>query len=403
MLLDNNLILGTHRPSTSTTSIVESNNIVGGFLACEEKPTLTTSYRTVNVPTNGQTQDAAQGSKPLLSVLRGEKTERVPFWFMRQAGRYLPEYRALRSEAGSFLSLCYDPVLATEISLQPVRRFGLDGIILFSDILVIPDALGLDLAFKEGEGPVLQTVGTAAEIPIWEPDRFHRHLAPVYETVSKIMEQAPADATLIGFAGAPWTVATYMVEGGASKDFSRVKAWAFAEPKSFQRLIDLLIETTVEYLSAQIKAGAEAVQLFDSWAGVLPEQAFARWCVAPARAIVERLKAVYPGVPVIGFPRGAGLGYVTFAREAGIDAIGLDHAIPPAWAARELQPGHVVQGNLDPIMLLVGGKPMIEEAGRILEAVAAGPHVFNLGHGVLPQTPPENVAELAEFIRRWRR
>jgi uroporphyrinogen decarboxylase len=368
-----------------------------------EKPALNTSHCVVNTPTTDQTPAAAQGSKTLLCVLRGEKTERIPFWFMRQAGRYLPEYRALRSQAGSFLSLCYDPALATEISLQPVRRFGMDGIILFSDILVIPDALGLDLAFKEGEGPILRSLESAAEIPEWEPERLHKHLAPVYETVSRIVEQAPADAALIGFAGAPWTVATYMVEGGASRDFSRVKSWAFAEPGSFQRLIDLLVEATAEYLSAQIKAGAEAVQLFDSWAGVLPEQAFARWCIAPVRAIVDRLKVAHPRIPVIGFPRGAGLGYVTFAREAGADAIGLDSAMPPTWAARELQPRHVVQGNLDPIMLLVGGKPMIEEARRILETLGAGPHVFNLGHGVLPETPPQNVAELAEFLRRWRR
>jgi uroporphyrinogen decarboxylase len=339
--------------------------------------------------------------KRLLRVLRGEVLERPPIWLMRQAGRYLPEYRALRAKAGGFLDLCYRPELAVEATLQPIRRFGFDAAILFSDILVVPHALGQGLEYREGEGPVLEPVRGAAGVERLRRDRLTERLAPVYQAVSALATALPRETALIGFAGAPWTVATYMVEGrGGSHD--EVKRWAFARPDEFQALIDLLVEATVEHLSAQLRAGAEAVQLFDTWAGVLPEPAFRRWCLEPARTIATRLRAEFPDAPVLGFPRGAGALLVDYAREAGMTAVGLDSAVPAAWARQQLQSICPVQGNLDPLMLVAGGEAMTTEARRILAALGQGPFVFNLGHGVVPQTPPEHVAALVEIVRAWR-
>lgn len=322
---------------------------------------------------------------------------------MRQAGRYLPEYRQVRAQAGSFLDLCFNPELAAEVTLQPVRRYGMDAAILFSDILVVPWGLGIPVSFEEGGGPRLERLETLARLPALERERFNTALAPVYDAVSRIAGQLPAETALIGFAGGPWTVATYMVEGGSSRDFVRSKTWAYGDPAGFGRLIALLVEATVEHLSAQIRAGAEVVQLFDSWAGALSEEQFARWSIEPMRAIAEAVKHRHPTVPVIAFPRGAGANYLAFAERSGVDAIGLDTTVPLAWAARALQPCCALQGNLDPQLVVIGGRPMLAEAERILHELAAGPFVFNLGHGVVPETPPENVRALSQFIREFRR
>ncbi len=339
--------------------------------------------------------------KRLLKALGGDTCDRPPFWLMRQAGRYLPEYRATRSEAGDFLSLCYSPDLAVEVTLQPIRRYGMDAAILFSDILVVPDALGQPLAYKEGEGPVLEPVRNAADLARLDGGRLHEHLAPVYETVKGLARELPDDVALIGFAGAPWTVATYMVEGRGSKDFATIKEWAYRDPDGFAKLIDLLTEVTGEYLSAQVDAGAEVLQIFDTWAGALPEPAFRRWCVEPVAKIVKMLKERHPGLPVIAFPRGAGASYAKFAGATGVDAVSLDTSVPIDWAAEVLQPQTAVQGNLDPLIVVAGGETMETEARRILDALGHGPFVFNLGHGLVPQTPPEHVGELAQIIREW--
>jgi uroporphyrinogen decarboxylase len=337
-------------------------------------------------------------TKPLLRALAGERVAPAPIWLMRQAGRYLPEYRALRAKAGGFLDLCFTPEYATEITLQPIRRFGFDAAILFSDILVIPWALGQPLRFEEGRGPVLEPIA---------PDRLERleregvveRLAPVFETVRRVKSALPPSTALIGFAGAPWTVASYMIEGGGSKDFLKAKCWALGAPERFEQLIDILEEATIDYLSAQVEAGAEALQLFDSWAGVLSETELERWSIVPLRRIVEGVKARHPSVPVILFPRGAGLGYARFAQAAGADGLGLDTTVPLRFAA-ELQKQITVQGNLDPAALVTGGRALEEGIDRILSALEAGPFIFNLGHGVVPETPPEHVAGLIERIRR---
>ncbi len=317
---------------------------------------------------------------------------------MRQAGRYLPEYRALRAKAGSFLDLCFTPDYATEITLQPVRRFGFDAAILFSDILVVPWALGQPLRFDEAQGPVLEPLAPEA-LDRFTANAVVERLAPVFETVSQVKAALPAGVALIGFAGAPWTVASYMIEGGGSKEFLKAKRWAIGEPDRFQVLIELLVEATVAYLSAQAEAGAEALQLFDSWAGVLAETELERWSLAPLTRIVEGVKARHPQVPIILFPRGAGLSYARFAAASGADGLGLDTTVPLRFAA-ELQRRITVQGNLDPAALLIGGRALDEGVDRILAALGQGPFVFNLGHGVVPQTPPEHVQHLIDRIRR---
>lgn len=338
-------------------------------------------------------------SKPFLAALSGVAAERPPFWLMRQAGRYLPEYRELRAKAGSFLDLCYNPDFAVEVTLQPLRRYGMDAAILFSDILVIPHALGQPLTFAEGEGPKLDPVRSVDDLKRLSFDGFHDRLAPVYETVKRLSSAIPSSTALIGFAGAPWTIACYMVEGGGSKEFVHVKRWAYGDPVGFQKLIDLIVEATVAYLLKQAEAGAETLQLFDSWASVLPSGEFRRWCVAPTRRIVDAVKAVHPTLPIIGFPRGAGFNYEIYVRETGVDAVGLDTAVSPAWAAAALQPLKPVQGNLDPIHLVAGGGAMRAAAGEIMRAFAGRPYIFNLGHGVVPSTPPEHVEQLAKLIR----
>ncbi|OIR00762.1 uroporphyrinogen decarboxylase [mine drainage metagenome] len=341
-------------------------------------------------------------AKAFLRALAGETVTPPPFWLMRQAGRYLPEYREVRAGCRGFLDLCYSPDKATEVTLQPLRRYGFSAAILFSDILVVPDALGQAVAFKEGEGPKLPPIRDGKALAKLSLEGFASHLAPVFETVSRLSKAIPAETALIGFAGAPWTVATYMVEGSGSKDFIETKKLAYGQPDVFKALIDLLVQATGDYLITQIDHGAEAIQLFDSWAGVLPEDEFEKWVIAPTQRLVERLKRERPGIPVIGFPRGAGALLLPYVEKTGVDAVSLDTGVPLEWAAKMLQPKVTVQGNLDPILLITGGEAMDRAIDRILSTLGRGPFIFNLGHGILPSTPPEHVARLAERVKAWR-
>ena len=336
----------------------------------------------------------------LLRTLRGENTPERPIWLMRQAGRYLPEYRALRAEKGGFLALVYDSDAAAEITLQPIRRFGFDGAILFSDILIVPYAMGQTLEFLAGEGPRLspRLVDTALESLGAVPER----LAPIYATVTKVRAGLGAGRTLLGFAGSPWTVATYMVAGEGSRDQHATRALAYRDPAAFQAIIDAITSVTIDYLAGQVAAGAEAVQLFDSWAGSLAPAEFERWVIAPNAAIVTALKRRFPELPVIGFPKGAGEKLPAYARETGVDALGLDETIDPRWAATALPESLPVQGNFDPLLLEAGGLELEDQAKRILDAFADRPHVFNLGHGIGQHTPIEHVEQLLGVVRGWR-
>ena len=333
----------------------------------------------------------------LLDTLRGKVTERPPVWLMRQAGRYLPEYRALRAEKGGFLELVYDSEAAAEITLQPIERFGFDGAILFSDILIVPYAMGQDLWFEAGEGPRLAPplVDEALDSLVAVTDR----LAPVYETVRRVRARLDPGVTLLGFAGSPWTVATYMTAGQGSRDQQAARIMAYRDPGAFGAIIEAIAAVTVDYLRGQIEAGAEAVQLFDAWAGSLAPDQFERWVVAPNAAIVAALKQSHPSVPVIGFPKGAGAKLPAYARETGVDAVGLDETLDPAWAMRELPAGMPVQGNLDPLLLLAGGSRLEERARYICDVFAGRPHVFNLGHGIDKETPIEHVERLLAVVR----
>ncbi|HEX9489970.1 MAG TPA: uroporphyrinogen decarboxylase [Stellaceae bacterium] len=342
---------------------------------------------------------AATGGKPLLQALRGVAVSPPPVWFMRQAGRYLPEYRQLRHQVPNFLELCLTPELAAEATLQPLRRYALDAAILFSDILVVPHALGQSVRFREGEGPVLAPIRGPLEAERLSLDDFAERVAPVFRTIERVASLVAAQTALIGFAGAPWTVATYMVEGGSSRDFAKVKAWAITDPAGFGALVGLLTEATIGYLQGQVAAGAEVVQLFDSWAGVLDETSFRRWVIEPTRRIVAALRERHPGLPIIGFPRGAGLMYRSYFLETGITALGLDTTVPPGIARKTLQSIGPVQGNLDPLLLVAGGEAMAAAVAAILDAFAGGPFIFNLGHGIVPETPPDHVARLIELVR----
>lgn len=336
--------------------------------------------------------------KPLLTVLNGGNSDLIPIWLMRQAGRYLPEYRKLRAEKGGFLALAMDSEAAAEITLQPVRRFGMDGAILFSDILIVPFALGQDLRFEEGEGPRLSP--TLVEAALASLERVPARLEPIYRTVEKVKDRLPAETTLLGFAGSPWTVATYMVAGRGSRDQAEARGFAYADPAAFSAIIDAIAAMTVDYLSGQIRAGADAVQLFDSWSGSLSPDQFERWVIAPTARIVADLKACHPTTPIIGFPKGAGAKLIDYARETGVDAIGLDETVDPAWAAREL-PAHLpLQGNLDPLALLAGGAALEKAVGRILSSLQGRPHIFNLGHGIIKETPIAHVEQLLSLVRQ---
>lgn len=347
--------------------------------------------------------NATIAAKPFLQTLVGqERPTSPPVWLMRQAGRYLPEYREIRAQAGSFLNLCYNPELAAEVTLQPIRRYGFDAAILFSDILVVPDALGQLVTFQEGEGPKLQRLETPADIGKLSQAWMDQRLQPVYETVEILAGTLPPDVALIGFAGAPWTVATYMIEGGSSRDFHRVKLWAMQDPDSFQDLIDLLVSATADYLLEQIARGAETVQLFDSWAGIHSEPEFRRWVIEPAKAIVKRIRAKHQDIPIIGFPRGGSMMLEAYAAETGVTALGLDTTVPPEWAAKVLQPKLPVQGNLDPLALIAGGDVLDRMTDAVLNGLGHGRFIFNLGHGIDKSTPPDHVERLVDRIRAFR-
>lgn len=336
--------------------------------------------------------------KPLLATVLGERQTRPPMWIMRQAGRYLPEYREVRAKANGFLDLCYNPDLATEVTLQPLRRFDLDAAILFSDILVIPDALGQSVRFEQGEGPILEPV-TAQTIAALKPERALNHLAPVLETVSRLRATLPAEKTLIGFCGAPWTVATYMIGGRGSTDQAQARLFALREPEAFAALVDILVETSIQYLVAQFKAGADVVQLFESWALNLDEEAFTRQVIEPNRRIVAGVRAQVPNAPIIGFPRGAAGNLSRYAAETGVNALGLDYSTPLEFATQHL-PSHLpVQGNLDPLRLVAGGAQMERRAQEIIAAFADRPHIFNLGHGIVPETPIAHVERLVQLVK----
>ncbi len=336
----------------------------------------------------------------MMRALAGEALPVPPVWMMRQAGRYLPEYRAVRARASGFLDLCYTPELATEVTLQPIRRYGFDAAILFADILLVPHALGANLVFVEGEGPRLSTVTGPEDLARLRPaEAVHETTAPVYETVRAVRAALPGNVPLIGFAGAPWTVATYMIAGRGTPDQAPARELIYRDPATFEALMERITAATIAYLSAQVAAGADIVKLFDSWAGSLPGPLFERYCVAPARRIADALRTAHPEVPIIGFPRGAGAGYLAFAAGAGVQAVALDTSVDPAWAAAALQPRLCVQGNLDPLLLVAGGRALEEATRATVRAFAGGPHVFNLGHGITPEADPANVDLMLKAIR----
>jgi uroporphyrinogen decarboxylase len=344
-----------------------------------------------------------RATKPFLRVFAGDQVWPPPIWLMRQAGRYLPEYRALRATAGDFIALCTTPELAVEITLQPIRRYRFDAAILFSDILMVPWALGQGLEYREGEGPVLPPLRSLADIRALKLERLESAIGPILQTVqgarSGLAQEGFDGCSLIGFAGAPFTVACYMVEGGGSRDFAATRTMAHAEPGLFEQLMELLTEATVHYLSAQIDAGAEAVMLFDTWAGILPPAQFSKHVIEPAKAIRLRLKQDHPAIPVIGFPRLAGMLIGDYASATRVDGIGLDSGMDLLLARRVIPTETVIQGNLDPMALVAGGPALRHETASILDAAKGRPYVFNLGHGIVPQTPPEHVADLVEQVR----
>jgi uroporphyrinogen decarboxylase len=340
----------------------------------------------------------AQEDKPLLSVLRGEQRDPPPVWMMRQAGRYLPEYRQLREERGSFLNLVYDSDAAAEVTLQPLKRFSqLDAAILFSDILIVPFAIGQNLSFVTGEGPRLTP--PLANSSLDELAAYPARLDPIHETVRRVKAALDPSKTLIGFAGSPWTVATYMVAGQGSREQGEARRLAYGDPGKFAEIIERIEEVTLGYLSAQIQAGADAVQLFDSWAGSLSPAQFERWVIAPTSRLVEGLRGRHPDVPIIGFPKGAGGKLAAYARETGVTALGLDETVDPVWAAKELPPKLPVQGNLDPLALIAGGEQLAASVKRVLDALADRPHIFNLGHGILQDTPIAHVEQLIALVK----
>ena len=339
----------------------------------------------------------ASPDKPLLAVLKGERRDPPPIWMMRQAGRYLPEYRALRADKGGFLNLVYDVAAAAEVTLQPLKRFPLDGAILFSDILIVPFAIGQNLSFVAGEGPRLTPTLSDSRIRDLEPQM--QRLDPIYETVRRVKAQLSPETTFLGFAGSPWTVATYMIAGQGSREQAESRRLAYADPGKLHAILDLVATVTVDYLSGQIEAGVDAVQLFDSWSGSLAPAQFERFVIARTAWIVEQLRKKHPQVPVIGFPRGAGGKLGAYARETGVAAIGLDETADPAWANRELPPGMPVQGNLDPLALIAGGAALKESVTRVLDAFSGRPHIFNLGHGIQQDTPLASVEELMALVK----
>ncbi|RWN01608.1 MAG: uroporphyrinogen decarboxylase [Mesorhizobium sp.] len=336
----------------------------------------------------------------MLDVLRGKTVSPPPLWMMRQAGRYLPEYRETRRRAGSFLDLCYNPDLAVEVTLQPIERFGFDASILFSDILVVPHALGRDVRFEEGRGPLLTPI-SATEIAALDGETFHVNLEPVYETVRRLRTKLPDETTLIGFCGAPWTVATYMIAGHGTSDQAPARLFAYREPAAFLQLLNVLADHSAAYLIRQIEAGADVVQIFDSWSGVLDEASFEAFCTRPVAEIVRQVRAVHPNIPIIGFPKGAGAHYRSYRQKTGVTGLGLDWTVPLT-TAKELQRDGAVQGNLDPLRLVAGGKALADGVDAILKALADRPLIFNLGHGITPETPIAHVEAMVKMVRAHR-
>ncbi|VCU59735.1 Uroporphyrinogen III decarboxylase [Tritonibacter mobilis] len=338
--------------------------------------------------------------KTILRALAGETQAVPPIWMMRQAGRYLPEYRATRAQAGDFLSLCYNPELAAEVTLQPIRRYGFDAAILFADILLVPQALGAELWFVTGEGPRLSTISTEADFAKLGPaSDVHETLNPIYETVRILSRALPSETTLIGFAGAPWTVATYMIAGRGTPDQGPAHALMQENTALFEALLARITEATIGYLSAQIEAGAEVVKIFDSWAGSLKGVAFEKYALEPAREITAALKARHPGIPVIGFPREAAEKYVGFHKATGVDCVALDNSVDPEWAAAQVQVDGCVQGNLASRHMVTGGEELVADTRRIVQAFSKGPHIFNLGHGITPDANPDNVQLMIDTVR----
>ncbi|MGX0877512.1 uroporphyrinogen decarboxylase [Roseovarius sp. MBR-154] len=338
--------------------------------------------------------------KTILRALSGETLPTPPIWMMRQAGRYLPEYRATRAQAGDFLSLCYNSELATEVTLQPIRRYGFDAAILFADILLLPQALGADLWFVTGEGPRLSTITDRAGFDKLKPvEDIHETLNPIYQTVRNLARELPKDVTLIGFAGAPWTVATYMIAGKGTPDQGPAHALKAENRPVFEAIIDRLTEGTIAYLSKQVEAGAEVVKIFDSWAGSLEGEDFDRYALAPAKRIIAELKARHPGIPVIAFPRQAGDNYIGFHEKSGADCVAVDDSVTAEWVARHVQPSGCVQGNLKSSHMVTGGEDLVRETRKIVEALQNGPHIFNLGHGITPDADPDNVKLMIDTVR----
>lgn len=341
-----------------------------------------------------------KSNKNILRALAGETLKTPPIWVMRQAGRYLPEYRKLRAKAGDFLSLCYNSELAAEVTLQPIERFKFDAAIIFADILLIPQALGSELSFLEGDGPRLSRISNKNDILKLKPaNSIHEHLAPIYNTVSLVAEQLSSKVALIGFAGAPWTVATYMIAGKGTKDQGPAHKFLKEDKDSFEMLINLLTEATILYLSKQIDAGAEVIKIFDSWAGSLKGEDFVNYAIRPIKKIITALNKLHPDVPIIAFPREAGLKYIDFANETGANCIAIDHSVDPEWAATNLQIDSCIQGNLNPKHMVTGGKALLEETTKILDCFSNGPHIFNLGHGITPDGKPENLQLMIDRIR----
>ncbi len=337
--------------------------------------------------------------KPLLNVLNGHREAIPPVWMMRQAGRYLPEYRATRAKAGSFLSLCFNPELAAEVTLQPIRRFGFDGAILFSDILVIPYALGRKVDFVAGEGPKLEPIDAPETVQAINRAVDHGLLDPVYQTIRRVKPELPDTVTFLGFCGAPWTVATYMIAGHGTPDQAPARLFAYRHPEAFDDLINVLVKASAEYLIRQLKAGVDAVQIFDTWAGVLPPEEFARWSIAPTRRIVLAVREAIPDAKIIGFPRGAGASLANYAAEVPVNAVGLDWMIDKTFARERVQSIKPVQGNLDPLVLIAGGEALDRSVDAVTRAFSDGPFIFNLGHGITPETPIENVERMLRRVR----
>jgi uroporphyrinogen decarboxylase len=340
------------------------------------------------------------GTNSLLRVLAGERSTVPPIWLMRQAGRYLPEYRAIRAKTENFLDLCFNPILAAEVTLQPVRRFGFDAAILFSDILVVPHALGQRVSFVEGEGPRLDALAEPQSLKALRVTIDHARLEPVYDTIGRVKEALPPSVALLGFCGAPWTLATYMIAGCGTADQLPARTFAYRYPDAFAELVDLLAKASADYLIKQLQAGVDAVQIFDTWAGVLPDDEFRRWCIAPSARIVTAVRRRVPGARIIGFPRGAATKLESYLADVAVDAVGLDWMVDLGFARDVIQKKRPVQGNLDPLVLRAGGPALDRAIDAILEAFAAGPFIFNLGHGILPDTPIAHVERLIGRVRR---